>query len=237
MEELAILILTTNLKGGVGKSTVSSILASKYNIKGGKRTCVFNIAKGQSAESINEVETIDYSSLLEIDNTTTVSEAIASMMHTYDYIFIDTAGDLSNELIEIINYIDYFVVPFDRGKRTFEDTITYLHSIFTSGIIENKVKHDISLVFNKYNNKADIEDVNKKYRKELEKMAMENNFKFNINFTKLSQSDVIETMEEQKVSADTLVGKNAIAYRIFDSKAENMYLDIKTHLETALLER
>ena len=233
-QKMAILILIANLKGGVGKSTISSILASKFNIKGNKKTCVFNIDKGQSAETINEVETIDYSSILETDDTIKVSDAIAAMLPEYDYIFIDTAGDLSTELIEIINYIDYFVVPFDRGKRTFEDTITYLNSIFASGIIEDKKEHGITLVFNKYNNKSDIEEVNSKYRDALINIATENKLDFDLNFTKLSQSDVVETMEELKASADTLVGRNAVAYRIFDSKAEDMYLSVKEHLEKTL---
>ena len=84
--KLATLIAVTNLKGGVGKSTISSILASKFNAKEDKKTCVFNIAKGQSAETINEVETIDYSSLLSIDRTISASEALASIMENYDYI-------------------------------------------------------------------------------------------------------------------------------------------------------
>ena len=81
----------------IDHATISSILASKFNAKEDKKTCVFNIAKGQSAETINEVETIDYSSLLSIDRTISASEALASIMENYDYIFVDTAGDLSEE--------------------------------------------------------------------------------------------------------------------------------------------
>ena len=235
--KLATLIAVTNLKGGVGKSTISSILASKFNAKEDKKTCVFNIAKGQSAETINEVETIDYSSLLSIDRTISASEALASIMENYDYIFVDTAGDLSEELIEIISYIDYFIVPFDKGKKVFEDTITYLKSIFTSGIIEDKEEHNICLIFNKYNNKADVDEVKDKYINELNLIALENSIKFNIGFSKLSNSDVVETMEDKKASIDTLSATNAVAYRIFNKKIDDLYLDVKTHLESVIGEK
>jgi hypothetical protein len=144
---------------------------------------------------------------------------------------------LSEELIEIISYIDYFIVPFDRGKRVFEDTITYLKSIFTSGIIEDKEEHNICLIFNKYNNKADVDEVKDKYINELNLIALENSIKFNIGFSKLSNSDVVETMEDKKASIDTLSATNAVAYRIFNKKIDDLYLDVKTHLESVIGEK
>lgn len=240
-ERTATLVAVTNLKGGVGKSTISSIIASKLdNIKDIK-ACVFNIAKGQSAETINEVETIDYSSLLAIDNTTTVSEAIADLMGKYDYVFVDTAGDISKELVEIINYIHYFIVPFDRGQRVFEDTITYLKSIFISGIMEDD-EHNITLVHNKFKYNSNkyksqteqLDEIKNKYYKELNQIAKENNISFNLNFTSLSNSDVVETMEEEKKSIDSLVGTNAAAYRIFNKKADTMVESIIEHMNEVL---
>ena len=69
-----------------------------------------------------------------------------------------------------------------------------MKSIFTSGIIEDKEEHNICLIFNKYNNKADVDEVKDKYINELNLIALENSIKFNIGFffSKLSNSDVVE---------------------------------------------
>lgn len=240
--KLATLTLVANLKGGVGKSTISSILASKLDRKENVSACVFNMAKAQSAESINEVETIDYSALLAIDSTITVSEAIADLMEQYDYVFIDSAGGISDELVEIINYINYFIIPFDRGQRVFEDTITYLESIFISGIIDSQEPHNICLVHNKFKynrnryktQELQLQELKDKYFNRINEIAEENDVKFNLKFTSLSNSDVVETMEEKKVSIDTLAGTNGAAYRIFNKKTNTLLDDVLDHMNDSI---
>ena len=229
-KKTAKLIASINFKGGVGKSTLTSILASEFNNEETK-AIVLNIALGQSAESINEIETIDYSDLLSTDPTTTVSEVIADIMEEYDYIFIDTPGELSDELVEIAPYVDYFITPFDKGKRVFEDTIICIESIFTSGIIDTDV-FNMALVYNKYTKAESIPGVKMKYEKKLQEI--ENNFdiKFNTVFTQLSNSDAIETMEENKASIKTLDAKNRVAYNVFKKRVNQMTADIKNHMQS-----
>ena len=82
-----------------------------------------------------------------------------------------------------------------------------------------------------------VDEVKDKYINELNLIALENSIKFNIGFSKLSNSDVVETMEDKKASIDTLSATNAVAYRIFNKKIDDLYLDVKTHLESVIGEK
>ena len=44
-------------------------------------------------------------------------------------------------------------------------------------------------------------------------------------------------MEDKKASIDTLSATNAVAYRIFNKKIDDLYLDVKTHLESVIGEK
>lgn len=232
MAKLAKIIAGINFKGGVGKSTIIAILGSEFN-NNETKAVVLNISLGQSAESINEIETIDFSSFAEVDSTVSVSEVIAELSSEYDYIFLDTPGELSDELVEVAPYIDYFIVPYDKGKRVYEDTITCIEAIFTSGIID-KNQFNVSLVYNKYNKIKFVEEVQEKYNKALKKIEQENDILFNIHHTQLSYSDAIETMEEKKASIDTLSASNKVAYNIARKRIKAMANSIKTHIKQVL---
>lgn len=230
MSKIAKIIAGINFKGGVGKSTITSILASEFNADN-QKAVVLNIALGQSAESINEIETIDFSSLAQ--NAISVSEIIAELSSEYDYIFVDTPGELSDELVEIAPYVDYFIVPFDKGKRVFEDTMVCIESIFTSGIIESQ-NHNIALIYNKYNKVDTINQVQEKYQQKLSELEEKYAVKFNTLFTQLSYSDAIETMEENRASIDTLSAKNKVAYKIAQKRIKEMSDSIKEHMKSIL---
>ena len=223
---MAKIIAGINFKGGVGKSTITSILASEFN-SDGQKAIVFNIALGQSAETINEIETIDFSSFAQ--SATTVSEVIVELSSEYDYIFIDTPGELSDELVEIAPYVDYFIIPFDKGLRVFQDTMICIESIFTSGIIDSEV-HNLALIYNKYNKADTILATQEKYRQKLDEIQNQYGVKFNTHFTQLSYSDAIETMEEHKASIETLNAKNKVAYKIAQKRIKEMSDSIKEHI-------
>lgn len=222
------LIAGVNFKGGVGKSTLMSILASVFGKLRGK-SCVVNIAVGQNAADINEVDTYDFSDQLAIDDTATVSDMISVLYDEYEYIFIDTPGELSDELVELLDYIDYFVVPYEDGQRCFNDTKRCIEAIFSDGIIE-KDSHNLFLVHNSYTKDDDFESVKEDYSNFISKMANENNIKFNKEFAKLSFSKAVKTMEKKKSSIDTLSDKNKVAYRIFNKKAHELSDSLYTFL-------
>lgn len=215
---MAQIIAATNFKGGVGKSTQTSIMASMFNQYYGK-ACVVNIAIGQTASDVNEVETFDFSDLLAVDNTTTVSEMIASIYEDYEYIFVDTPGELSEELVELLGLIDYFIIPYEDGTRCINDTSRCLESIFSSGIIE-KDENKLFLIHNRYTKDDNFDEVKLDFEKVIDKIRVDSNVVFDTIFTKLAFSKAIKTMEKKQASIETLVGKNKVAYKIFNNKAK-----------------
>lgn len=235
MSKKAKFIALVNFKGGVGKSTLSSILASLFSSeKDNKKAAVLNIALGQSASSINEADTVDFAKVLEADETSTVSEVLASMYEDYDYVFIDTPGELSAELIEIIEHIDYFIIPFDKGRRVFEDTMACMDSIFTSGIIDRiDGEHNICLIYNKFNKIDDVLPRGEKFKEAIAQLKIPNNNKINLHYTSLSASDAVETMEDKKASIDTLAATNTVAYRIFNTKVKRMCDDVRKFIDSS----
>lgn len=215
-----------NFKGGVGKSTVSSLMASKAT-RLGHKSAVFNIALNQPASKNNPVDTIDFSDLLNMDNTTLVEDALELMKNEYDLIFIDTPGELSEEFVNIINQIDVFIVPFksctdyesDEKTRGTKDTVATIESIFTSGIYE-KDSAELILLCNMYQAKHD-------YLKQIEYYEtviknMETTSIINLNSVKLSSSETIEKIELTKKDIDELTLKNRIAYNIFNKKVTDL---------------
>jgi len=219
-----------NFKGGVGKSTLSNLIASKSSRLGSK-SAVFNIALNQPASKNNTVDTVDFSDLLNMDNTTEISMVLEMMKNEYDLIFIDTPGELSEEFVNIINQIDVFIVPFESSRdyeteiksRTTTDTLATIESIFTSGIY-TKSEADLILLCNKYQTKHDYSKQIDFYMSEINEM--ETTSKINFNSVKLSTSESIETIELSKKDIDELALKNRIAYNVFNKKVEDLVQEI-----------
>lgn len=211
-----------NFKGGVGKSTISAILAS-YLTSGDKKAVVLNIAMGQSAEEFNSCDTVDLVNILAEDETTSALEILSLLKENYDYIILDTPGELSDELVEVINEIDYFVVPFDDGDRTFNDTKNCVKSIFESGIIEKEAQeHNVCFIHNKYTDAEEIKSYKKEYKKLVKSIDEPNGNSFNLMFAQLSSSKSVKTMEKKKKSIKELSANNKVAYRVFEKRVNSM---------------
>lgn len=226
------LVAFMNFKGGVGKSSFASMLASIFSDSFNKKTIILNIALGQPAEDVNEAETIDFADLLAEDDTITPSMVIGEIIEDYDYIFLDTPGELSDELIDVMNYIDYFVVPFERGKRVYIDTMICLDAVFgTNGIEKTDHVHNIFFIYNKYGSKDPVEALQSDYEKGLNELEVLEGVTFNVGHSSLSRSDAIATMEESQASVDTLSSKNRAAYKVVRRKVINVANDLVSYLE------
>lgn len=225
-----IVFCVLNFKGGVGKSTISSIVAAKA-ARLGFNSAVFNIAKNQPATKNNPIDTVDFNDLLNMDSTTRVEIVLEFMKNEYDFIFIDTPGELSEEFVSVINQVDVFIVPFESCKdyemdnktRGTTDTLATIESIFTSGIYE-KNEAELILLCNKFQAKHDFDKQIDFYRSEIGKM--ETTSIISLNSTKLSASDAIQTIDISRKDIDELTTLNKAAYNILNMNVEKLVKDI-----------
>lgn len=219
-----------NFKGGVGKSSLSSLMSAKMDRRGHK-SAVFNIALTQPAEGNNPSATIDFGELLGGDSTLDVKEVLSDVKEMFELVFVDTPGELSDELVAIINEIDVFIFPFESTKlfdvenkpRGIKDTLACIESIFSSGIYNRPVA-DIIMVCNKYYSDHDVEKQIEYFKDMIGKMELLNSVNF--NGTSLSFSKAMETIDVLKEDIDSLSAKNAVAYRALNRKIDLLVDDV-----------
>lgn len=215
------MIACINGKGGVGKSSILNILAPKV-----LNSVILNIDFTQSADEINSSDTVDFAKLAE-DHT--IKEVIETAFDEYDYIFIDTPGDVSGELMDIIEQIDYFIMPFTPGKRTMDTTIETYNTLFAEGFIEGK--HKICMILNNFVSDDEKDTELKKMESEIKKVVLPNNLEMKIHYTSLKHTQVMKTIENQQTSIDNLSVKNKIAYKTAQKRFDTLTRDIINFLE------
>lgn len=219
-----------NFKGGVGKSSLSSLMSAKMDRRGHK-SAVFNIALTQPAEGNNPIATIDFGELLSDDTTLDVKEVLADVKEMFEFVFIDTPGELSDELVAIINEIDVFIFPFESTKlfdvenkpRGIKDTLACIESIFSSGIYNRPIA-DVIMVCNKYYSDHDVNKQLEYFKNMINQMELLS--EINFNGTSLSFSKAMETIDVLKEDIDSLSAKNAVAYRALNRKIDVLVDDV-----------
>lgn len=197
------MIACINGKGGVGKSSILNILAPKV-----PNSIILNIDFTQSADTINSAETVDFATLAE-DHT--ISEIIETIFEEYDYIFIDTPGDVSAELMDIIDKVDYFIMPFTPGKRTMDTTLETYATLFGEEFVTGE--HKLCMVLNNYVSDDEKEIELNKMREEILKISLPTHLRMKIEFSSLRHTQVMKTIENQQESIENLSARNKIAYK------------------------
>lgn len=209
-------IAITNFKGGVGKSTHASMLQTVLN-----NSVVVNL-DDQNAERVNAGKTINVLDYLE--EAGTITNILDIVLEENDIAILDTPGSLTNELAELINRIDYFIVPFKDDYNDIIYTVDTLETIFTSGVIESKSKPKVLLILNAFTDDPEegIDDL-------IDEMKKRDNLIESIEYdiTKFKFSKAIKTIKKRKKSIKELMKENYLAYRIVDKNFEILHSKIK----------
>ncbi len=117
-----------NLKGGVGKSTLTELTASYIFDKGGSVIVVdcdedqYTINKSVEQDEENGIDTFDVTAMYSRD----VVEALPILMDQYDYIFVDFPGNMDQTGVQsIYPFIDICVTPFYPNKKDVDSTLSF----------------------------------------------------------------------------------------------------------------
>lgn len=230
---MAKVVMTANLKGGVGKSTIANVLASEV-----ENALVLNIDETQSTESVNAGE---YSVDL-IDDDIDLVEALQAAKEDADLIILDTPSNFKpgqtdfERIAAVADEVDLFIIPMKLGERTIEATITSIDFLFGSGIRKKPAK--ILLILNDYvANKsaaATIEEIkgimNENVIKRLETIEFMTDID-NVYLDYFPHSNAILTSENRKETIAEMSIKNKVAYRKVREKILALVEDINNILK------
>jgi cellulose biosynthesis protein BcsQ len=136
------IISICNMKGGVGKTQVSIMLATAlsqnpFNLK----VCIIDLDNQKSVVSIRNLDLRAYQSEtvpFEVFNyrIADLHNNIGRLDKEYDVIFLDAAGKLdidlpieSQEITKMLMYADFVLLPFVGGNHNLDATIQYFQFV------------------------------------------------------------------------------------------------------------
>ena len=229
------LILATNGKGGVGKSTLINLLASKTD-----KSILLNIDQTQSIENINAG---GYSVDL-IDEDININETIESSLIDNEYVYVDTPSNFKpgqvdyERIISILDHVDLFIIPLKMGKRSVENTLTTIDILFGKDTTSRTKPIKILFILNDIIStglksktlEAAKEYVNKNIINELSTIEFSVDVE-DIYIDYFMNSKAIKTIEDDGVTLDDLYSKNKGGYRIVESKVVEITNNIKDILK------
>jgi len=205
-------VAIVNFKGGVGKSTIANLLDLPNKV-------VVNLDT-QNAKNSNYSETINYLELKE-EYGVDINETINLLKEEgKEWIIFDTPGSITDEFLEIIDNIDYFIIPFTKGNRSKETTIDTIKSLLE--VLDNK-KAKFALILNMYQDEEDIINELLPIEEEVKEMLKDNY----ACSAALKFSKAVATMEKTKKSIEELDLTNKIAYKAFKKRVEEMNKKLK----------
>lgn len=206
------IVAIVNFKGGVGKSTIANLLDLPNKV-------VVNLDT-QNAKNSNYSDTLNYLELKQ-EYGININETIELLKEEgKEWIVFDTPGNISEELLEVIDKIDYVIVPFTKGKRSKETTIDSINSLVE--IMDNdNVK--FALILNMYQDEKDINEELRPIEEEARKI-LQDKLKCGIG---LKFSKAVSTIEKEQKSIDELDLTNKIAYKAFKKRVNEMNKQLK----------
>ena len=209
-------IAVINFKGGVGKSTIANLLDLPNKL-------IINLDLAQDAKNINTSQTENFYQLKEEFGIESLNEAIEGAFEAgIENVILDTPGSVS-DFMEVLDKIDYFLIPFTPGERSIETTLNTIE-IIDSLLDEmtDRRKDKWILILNKYVLDDQIKELDILFNKA--KDILKDKL---IGKTRLKISQVIPRIEKDKISPKELIKISPIAYGTFNKRLKEMNEDIK----------
>jgi len=149
------IVIIGNQKGGVGKSTITAMVAMYLHGLGKKVLVIDADDLQRSLSKIREREELDGVDAYELVDSTTreLPQLINGIKNVYDYIFIDLPGNLKQEgVIQVYFKADIIIVPVSLTELDIDSTkdfITFLKDKVKKVKELNFEKLEIACILNK----------------------------------------------------------------------------------------
>jgi len=229
-------ILVANDKGGVGKTTISSLL----NLP---RQVIINL---DSTRKIAEIypykEVIDFAEYSKRYGIDSIEEYLDNIIYSdrdkHENIILDTKGGASNEILNdagnIISYLTHIIVPIKLGDLSEQPSYEFILNLKTLADQYEK-KLSWAIVFNEVSPKYlkrnmlkyELGDRLQETVKQIRDYILHDDLKV---ATFLRKSEAITTREYKKVDIDDLFTENPAAYLPIINEIDRFNKDIQKML-------
>jgi len=207
------IILLANDKGGVGKTTLATLLDLPNSL-------ILNLDKTREIAHIYPYKRIADFGIIENMENIDVEDYLHLLKdnENIDYIIIDTKGGITEDLIKVLPYVDSIIVPIKIGSLSEEPSYGFIVELKSAlNNLNNKnvkwgiVYNDVSPKFLKKVGIAKYEllDEFKEMEKALKNEILGDALKA---VTYFKRSEAITTREKEKKDIDELMKKNFGAY-------------------------
>jgi cellulose biosynthesis protein BcsQ len=220
-------ILLANDKGGVGKTTLATLLDLPNSV-------ILNLDKTREIADIYPFKRIiDFAKVKEEENINL--EDFLDLLKeddTFEYIIIDTKGGITEDLVKILPYIDGVIVPIKVGKTSEKPSYEFIsqlkdyldelnHKEVNWAIIYNEISPKF---LKKIDFKFELVDEFKNLGDILKENLLGNNLK---TITYFKRSEAITTREKEGQDITGLMKKNFGAYLVVKKEIERLNSELK----------
>jgi len=220
-------ILLTNDKGGVGKTTLATLLDLPNSL-------ILNLDRTREIADIYPYKKIVDFGKVEEEEGINIEDflAILNEDETFENIIIDTKGGIEKDLLTIIPYVDSIIVPTKVGTTSEKPSYEYI--IQLKDIIEELGKKNINwgLVYNEISPKFLIKSGFGKYELSEEFKKTANLIKQEVlgnalkAVTFFKRSEAIVTREREAKDINELMKNNFGAYLVIKKEIERLNKDL-----------
>lgn len=150
-------IILANQKGGVGKSVLSSLIATEFYSRF-KNVCLLDCDEQGTINHKRTTQVIQENAtgkMYDVYRVKTLEEYISFMRNqkeNYEYIIVDTKGEFSEKIINILSQANFIIIPLQESDAEMMSLEYYIRDCFVPILRQKDIK--IIPVLNRVNMKS-----------------------------------------------------------------------------------